>query len=302
MVRSTSSTAIGLSATMCCAAFIASIERTEVANADGAAPQQGRKFQLDAVEIGEGAFRPDQKMGEIEPPVGLAAGRGQGVKIVAADPSLNGGNRAAHLVGLARSDVEEIVEQRATLIVSGEDRQGRPARVQNAPPNRRRARASIDEHIVAHRPIAKRSAAARIVARHAAEGRARGGGDVDREPQPVRLQPPIEFVEHDAGLDLAARASTSSDRTLLSRFEQSMTRASLTVWPLCEVPPPRASTGTPWIAQGRGRASPLDRFGNDDADGDDLIGRRIGGVTAARESVEPTSPTFSSRRRRSSAA
>ena len=31
-----------------------------------------------------------------------------------------------------------------------------------------------------------------------------GRSDVDREPQPVRLEPAVELVEHDAGLDHAA--------------------------------------------------------------------------------------------------
>ena len=62
------------------------------------------------------------------------------------------------------------------------------------------------EHVVAHGAVAQRAAAAGIVAGHAADGGARGGRDIDREPQPVRLELPVEIVEHDAGLDRAARA------------------------------------------------------------------------------------------------
>src|SRR5204863_245787 len=43
-----------------------------------------------------------------------------------------------------------------------------------------------------------------LVAGHATDGSAGGGGDVDRKPQPVRLQLPIEVVEHDAWLDHAS--------------------------------------------------------------------------------------------------
>ena len=45
------------------------------------------------------------------------------------------------------------------------------------------------EHVLAGVAVAQRARAAGIVAHHAADGGARGGGDVDRKPQPVRAQP-----------------------------------------------------------------------------------------------------------------
>ena len=66
--------------------------------------------------------------------------------------------------------------------------------------------ASIDEHVLAGVAVAQRARAAGIVADHAADGGARGGRDVDREPEAVRLEPAVELVEHDAGLDHAALA------------------------------------------------------------------------------------------------
>jgi hypothetical protein len=62
------------------------------------------------------------------------------------------------------------------------------------------------EHVFAGIAVTQRARAAGIVAHHAADGGARGGRDVDREPQAVRLEPTIELVEHDAGLDHAAPA------------------------------------------------------------------------------------------------
>ena len=41
------------------------------------------------------------------------------------------------------------------------------------------------------------------------------------------------------------RPATSSSSIWLRYFEQSMTSEALTVWPHCEVPPPRGSTLTP---------------------------------------------------------
>ena len=54
------------------------------------------------------------------------------------------------------------------------------------------------------------------------------------------------------GSTVQRRASTSSDRIRLRCFEPSTTRPRLMVWPHCEVPPPRAVTGTP---ASRARAS-----------------------------------------------
>ncbi len=62
------------------------------------------------------------------------------------------------------------------------------------------------EHVLARVAVAQRARAARIVARHAADGGARGGGDIDREPEAVGLEGAVEVVEHDAGLDGAAPA------------------------------------------------------------------------------------------------
>src|SRR5262245_63145407 len=63
------------------------------------------------------------------------------------------------------------------------------------------------QHIFAGIAITQRARAAGIVAHHAADGGARGGRDIDRKPQTVRLEAAIELVEHNAGLDHAAPAA-----------------------------------------------------------------------------------------------
>ena len=62
------------------------------------------------------------------------------------------------------------------------------------------------DHVVAHGAVAHGAATAGIVAGHAADGGARGGGNIDREPEPVGFKLPVEIVEHDAGLHRAAGA------------------------------------------------------------------------------------------------
>ncbi|MGY3119722.1 hypothetical protein ACVWXQ_003659 [Bradyrhizobium sp. S3.14.4] len=47
------------------------------------------------------------------------------------------------------------------------------------------------------------------------------------------------------GSTTQVRPATSSERMRLRCFERSTTRPSLTVWPHCEVPPPRGVTFRP---------------------------------------------------------
>ena len=58
--------------------------------------------------------------------------------------------------------------------------------------------------IVTHHAIADRPATAAVIAGHAADGCPAGGRDIDRKPQPVRLQLPVQLVKNNARLDKAA--------------------------------------------------------------------------------------------------
>ena len=55
------------------------------------------------------------------------------------------------------------------------------------------------------------------------------------------------------------RPATSSSSTWSRYFEQSMTSEELTVWPACEVPPPRGSHAHALLARERERALGLRR-------------------------------------------
>ena len=59
------------------------------------------------------------------------------------------------------------------------------------------------QRVVAHGAVAQRAPAAGIVAGHPADGGARGGRDIDREPEAVTFQLPVEIIEHDPRLDHA---------------------------------------------------------------------------------------------------
>jgi hypothetical protein len=85
-------------------------ERTEVADADGPAPEQRRKLQFDRRRKRQRSLRTHQKMREIDAAVGLRAWRRQGVEIVSADASLDGGKSGGHFGGFARADPQEVLE------------------------------------------------------------------------------------------------------------------------------------------------------------------------------------------------
>ena len=182
MVRSTSSTAIGPSLTMCCAASIALWKLPKWQAPTARRPEQRRELQLDLGGERERALGADQNVREIE----IVAAGHQRVEIVAADPALHFGKARLDLVGLARRQREQVARERHERRLSrqvGEIARGRTE--MRARPVRQHR---IDrEHVLAGVAVAQRARAAGIVADHAADGGARGGRDVDRKPQPVRL-------------------------------------------------------------------------------------------------------------------
>ena len=143
------------------------------------------------------------------------------------------------------------------------------------------------QHIVAHGAVAHRASAAGIVAGHAADGGARGGRDIDREPQPVRLELTVEIVEHDAGLDLAARALDIEIEDAGEIFGAVHHQRFAD-----RLPGLRRSAPARQHAHAFRTGNPYRPFGffyrarGDHADRHDLVMRGVGGITAAGEAVE----------------
>ena len=173
-------------------------EAPEMAHAEAARAEQRGKFQLDDGGVGEGALGPHQHMREIGSPA-----RGvERVEVVAADAPLHAGEFLPHLVRLARADREQALREVARAGVV----ELREAGIDLAEMHARAVgEHGVDRgHVVAHGAVTQRAAATGIVAGHAADGGAGRGGDVDREPEPVRLELAVQLVEHDARLDHAA--------------------------------------------------------------------------------------------------
>ena len=185
-------------------AFHRLVEAREVHHAQRLVLGQRRELQGQALGDGERALAADQQVGEVHrivERVGSLRLREEDVEVVAADAAQHLGVQALDLVALGEG-------QRRHLVGDG----AHGGRHVLGP--RRAEACALAVHqqgvdrgdVVHHVAVADRTAAAGIVAGHAAQGALRRGRDVDRIPEAVRPQPGIELVEHDAGLhrDLGA--------------------------------------------------------------------------------------------------
>ena len=269
---------------MCCAHSIARYSVGKLTTPSARCARQRRELQRERARPRERAFAADQQVREVDAAVGGVrplALRVEDVEVVAADAaqhlrhlrSISSRSRSP----IARSPSQQLARRaaaRASISRSGPKRASVPSA----------SSASIATHVVHHVAVGDRARAAGIVAGHAAQRRLRRRADVDREPQAVRLQPRVELVEHDAGLD--GRPSSPRGRSATMRLRcllWSMTSAAPTVWPHCELPAPRGSTGTRSSRQiVDRRAHVVVGLRHQHADRLDLVDRRVGRVAAAR--------------------
>jgi hypothetical protein len=169
------------------------VEGWEVTDAEHPPPDHRPEPHLDGGEIGERALRADEKVGEVDR---LRVGH-EGVEVIAADAAIQLGEAGVNQVGVARPKGEHLCGDPVSGGVAARALRGDGAEACHAAVGEDR----LDrEDVVAHGAVAQRPPAAGIVGRHAADGGARGGGDVDREPEVVRLQDSVELVEDHAGL------------------------------------------------------------------------------------------------------
>ena len=105
MVRSISSTAIGMQMHDVLRGVHRLVEAAEMHGADRAAAEQRRQLQFDAGRKAERAFGADQNMREVD----VVLARHQRVEIVAADAALHFGKARGDFVGFARADGEQVL-------------------------------------------------------------------------------------------------------------------------------------------------------------------------------------------------
>ena len=159
------------------------VKAAEVAGADGAAAEERRELELNAGRERERALGTDQDVRKIE----IVAGRDQSVEVVPADPPLHLRETGRDLIGLARRRSPAGLPPAAAALPAGR-------RDPSATGPKCAARAvgqhGVDrKHVLADVAVAQRAGAAGVIAHHAADGRARGGRDINRKPKAVGLEP-----------------------------------------------------------------------------------------------------------------
>jgi hypothetical protein len=267
-------------------AFHRLVQRRKVDHAEHPVRRQRCELQREPARPRERALAADEKMRVVDAavrrirPLALRAAH---VDVVAADTPQHLRHVALDLAALALADrlqapqkIGDPRRRRRHLGLGAEARLGavRQDRIDGA-------------HVVHHVAVGDRARAARVVAGHAPDRRLRRRADVDREPQSVRLQPRIERVEHDAGLD------GDRHRVAIERPDRGQM--------LAVIDHERRADGLPALraagaasqhrhallpADARAPRDIVDRFRHENADGLDLVDRRIGRIAAARCGIE----------------
>ena len=257
------------------------IEAAEVADAENFRTDQRPQLQLDAGGKGERPFGADQQMRHVVD--GL---RCQRIEVVAADPALHMREARRNLTGLTLTERQHVAKQVAArhLGVLPSHVARYFAEMQQGAVGQRGVHRN---GIVAHGAVTQRAAAAGIVAGHAADGGARGGGDVDRKPQAVFLQLPVEIVEHNAGLDHAgALLDIERDDSVQILRDIDHDAAVDSLAALRGAAAARRHDASVIARNRHGAQRVVHGAGNDHAERLDLVERRVGGVAAAIQRME----------------
>ena len=143
------------------------------------------------------------------------------------------------------------------------------------------------QRVIAHGAVAQRAAAAGIVAGHAADGGARRGGDIDRKPQAMFSELPVEVIQHDSRLDHAASifdVERDDAVQVLGEIDDDAVIDGLAALRRAAA----ARRDDPAVVPGDAERSQgfVDGARHHHARRHDLVERRVGGIAAAVEPVE----------------
>ena len=238
------------------------------------------QIELDRGEEGERAFRSHQEMRHV------VAGIVDHVDVVAADPAQQLGEARCDLVGLAAVKRAHAPHQVAIAL--------RPDRIieiaADGTEMRRRAirQDRVDGvHVVHHVAVAQRARAATVVGGHAADGGAAAVEISTGKNRPCGLSCRLSRSSTTPGSTRTRRPRCRAPAPTSCICCNRRRAPRSTVWPHCEVPPPRGSTGTPSVARDRERGLDVGLVArHDDAQRLDLIDRGIGRLAPAGEGVE----------------
>ena len=142
-------------------------------------------------------------------------------------------------------------------------------------------------HVAHHVAVAQRTRAAAVVGRHAADGGAAAGRDIDREEQALRFERRVESLEHDARLDRdAARAFVERAHLghVLAAIDDEGAVDRLAA--LRGAAAARQHRHALLARDCQRRGDILSALRHGDAQGLDLVDRRIGRIAPAAEPIE----------------
>ena len=175
------------------------VEAAEMTDAQHLVADHRPQLQFDLGGEGERPLRSHQQMRHV---VGGIA-RHQRIEVVAADAALHFREFRGDLGRFAFAESQHVGKQIEAVVARVQPRG--IARHLAEMKHRAVGEGSVHrQRVVAHGAVAQRAAAAGIVAGHAADGGARRGGDIDREPQAMFSELPVEVVQDDSRLDHTA--------------------------------------------------------------------------------------------------
>ena len=273
------------------------VEGREMAHAQHLVLGKGLQIQVQFGRKGEGAFRADQKMRQVgvgllavqrrlgPGALGRAAGH-QGIDVVAADPAHQVGEGLADVVALAPADIQKLGDhvllrgvQLGRGLVVRHFAEAHGAAVHGY---------GVDgAHVVAHGAVDDGARAAGVVARHAAQGGARRGRDVDGKPQAVGLEIGVQVIEHQTRFDQGLAPRGIEVENLVQMFRQIDDQGFADrLAALRGAAAARQNRHAGVAGDGDDRFHVLGVLGHDDAQGFDLIDRGVRRIAPARERIE----------------
>ncbi len=259
------------------------VEGGEVDHAQHLGARQRAELQGERARVGQRALGAYQQMGQVD----AAVGRVGPLALVVEDVEVVA-RHAAHDLGPVRVDFRPVLLRQPVHELRNARRAARGlgdgAEVQQLAIGHPGAGAA---HVVHHVAVGNGARAAGVVARHAAQRGLGAGRYVHRIPQAELLEPGVEVVQHQAGLDLGRaciRVHREDVAQMLAVVDHQGRARGLPA--LAGAAAARQHGHLQLAGDLQGRGDVFFAGGHEDAHRHDLVDGGIGGIAPARGGVE----------------